>query len=474
MDPHTFLNNKKIVIMGLGLYGGGVASAKFCIAHGAHVTVTDLQSEETLSPSLRLFSKEESSVVTFVLGQHRETDFEQADIVIVNPAVPRENKFLKIAKESGAQLENDASLFMRFSTTTTIGVTGTRGKTTTTNWVAQLLSQVLRTQIEPIGNSSNNPLLTQLETEKETPVHIAELSSWQLELLPQSSTAPHISIITNIYPDHLNRYDNIEHYAEAKTLIFTKQNKNDFLILNYDNEWRKFILGKKPHSHTFFFSKEALPEEVSGICIKNEAVIIQENGEEKILFIIENFEKKWGSHNLENLLAALLAIHLFDPTITITPAHIQKLTEIPFRQQTIYEKDSLQIINDTTATSPDGLIAAIKRFNSPQTTFIAGGTRKDTAFDDVAKYLSDIVPERLVLLSGSATSDLLESLSQTGYETSNIRIFDDLESCVKHSLEKTKNQGKIVFSPGSASFEKFNNEFHRGEVFNQIISSLLD
>ncbi|MCK5026871.1 MAG: UDP-N-acetylmuramoyl-L-alanine--D-glutamate ligase [Candidatus Pacebacteria bacterium] len=485
MDPKKNFKNKNVVVMGLGLFGGGIASARFCLKYGANVIVTDLQSKEKLSFSLSSFTNEEKECITFILGGHQEKDFEQADIVIVNPAVPRKNKFLKIAKEHGASFENDASLFMRFCKNPVVAITGTRGKTTTTNWIAQLLTLTIG-ETKPIGNTPNNPLLNALSFKeqmrevgppslKREYVHIAELSSWQLELLPQSKKAPHIAVITNIYPDHLNRYDNIEHYASAKANIFTHQTKNDFLILNYDNDWHDFILNKKPLSSLFFFSKKSLPEKLNGIYIKNGIAVIRKNGKEIPLVSLEDFEEKWGTHNTENILASLLAIYLFDPAIKITGTHITKLSGIPFRQQTIYKSDTLQVVNDTTATSPDGFIAAVDRFNGDNTIFIAGGTRKDISFEKAAKHvLQHIPPERLILLSGSATDDFLESLKGVKYDTSDIHIFDELEDCVSCALSKIKEtRGKIIFSPASASFEKFNNEFHRGKVFNEIISRLV-
>jgi UDP-N-acetylmuramoylalanine--D-glutamate ligase len=252
MSPKKYLKDKKVIVLGLGVFGGGVASAKFCFKHGAQVLVTDLRDAKTLAGSLKQFTKKELGHITFVLEEHRENDFTQADIIIVNPGVPNTSPFLKVAHEHGAIFENDASLFFRFAQLPTIGVTGTRGKTTTVNWIAQLLSHTYG-HMEPIGNSSNNPLLTELDAEmKEVrplslkkQLHVAELSSWQLELLPQSGKAPHVTVITNIYPDHLNRYNGIEDYAAAKANIFKDQTSHDSLVLNYDNPWRDFFLEKK-------------------------------------------------------------------------------------------------------------------------------------------------------------------------------------------------------------------------------------
>jgi UDP-N-acetylmuramoylalanine--D-glutamate ligase len=467
MIPREYLQNKNIVVMGLGVFGGGVASAKFCAKHGAKVLVTDLRDETTLAESLKQFTKKERDMITFVLGEHRGDDFKNADVVIVNPGVPNTSPYLKLAKEHGAVFENDASLFFRFSTLPTIGVTGTRGKTTTVNWITQLLFPHLGT-MEPIGNSSNNPLLNELSKERTKSLHVAELSSWQLEILPQSKRAPHIAIITNIYPDHLNRYRGIKDYADAKANIFKHQTKNDFLILNHASDWRDFYLGKKPKGHVYFFSLKKLPKRIDGIFLDGTSVIFQEHGIQITLLTISGFEKKWGSHNTANLLAALLAIRLYDPKIKITQKQLKGLNEIPYRQQTTFQNKTLRVINDSTATSPDGLIAAIKRFHGKDTVFIAGGTRKDVSFDDAARALKKYAPaHNLVLLSGSATNDLLTSLKKVSYQLTHITTCDTLDECVAEAL--TKKPRILVFSPGAASFEKFKNEFDRGEQFNAIV-----
>lgn len=480
MSPKEFLKGKKVVVMGLGVFGGGVASAKFCVKHGASVTVTDLRDATALAGSLKSFTAKEKAGITFVLGEHRESDFKNADTIIVNPGVPNTSPYLKIAGDHSATLENDTSLFFRFSTIPTIAVTGTRGKTTTTNWIAQLLSYAYG-PIKPIGNSSNNPLLNELSKEKTCEVqprtlkkpHVAELSSWQLELLPQSSRAPHIAVITNIYPDHLNRYNSIEDYAAAKVNIFKHQTKDDFLILNYDNPWRNFFMDKERHAQTYFFSTKKLPKKVNGIFFSGSGAIFQKNGIQKKMVLLKDFEKRWGRHNLENILAAILAVHLFDPKLRISQKMLGLLTEIPFRQQTTYKDKHLRIINDSTSTSPDALISAVNRFKGADTVYIAGGTSKNLPFNRAAQSLKKNVPAKnLILLSGSATNDLIFALEKADYPIKNTRTFDTLQECVNSALaQKVSGTKTIVFSPGAASFEKFKNEFDRGNQFSIIVQN---
>ena len=168
----------------------------------------------------------------------------------------------------------------------------------------------------------------------------------------------------------------------------------------------------------------------------------------------------------------MLTIHLFNPTIRITQKQLTQLDEIPFRQETVYKNSRIRIINDSTSTSPNELIAAIDRFKGPQTIFIAGGTRKDVSFDKAARSVKKhIHPKNLIVLSGSATDDLLTSLQKINYPNESITIFDTLQECIDEAL--ARNPKILVFSPGAASFEKFNNEFDRGEQFTTLIKKAL-
>jgi len=461
--------------MGLGVHGGGIASAKWLLQNKAKVTVTDLRSENELKESINQFTPAEIQKITFTLGKHQNTDFIQNDIIIVNPAIPQESKYLKLARENKKEIQNDASLFFYFVKNQIIGVTGTRGKTTCTNWIAQLLSSKY-SDVSPSGNNPDNAFLKEIMRIKSSKPVVAELSSWQLELLPASKKAPHIAIITNIYPDHLNRHEDMNAYANAKANIFKYQTKNDVLILNHDDKWSDFFLQKKPNAKLYFISKNALPENKNGLYMKNGSLIFRENNIDKKILSIPNFEKDWGRHNLENLLFSTLAVLVYDPSIVINKELISTLSGVRFRQETVYQDTSTTFINDTTATSPDALISAIERFAAPNTLFIVGGTDKKLTFAECARIIkSRLTPKHVVFLSGSATDKLLFELQKISFfDDDKPVIYDSLQECITKSYKsKGKTKGTIVFSPGASSFEKFNNEFHRGIMFEKYISEVV-
>lgn len=442
--------NKKVLIAGLGALGGGIAATKWFVKHGAKVTVTDLKTRKKLSSSIKLLGRAARGV-RFVLGRHRAEDFKRNEIIIVNPGVPRTSKYLKIAKRAEAQFENEASIFFRFCKNPIVGVTGTRGKTTTANWIHHLLKRKYPRAVLT-GNSSDNPMLAALDKlDCKNPV-VVELSSWHLELLPKSGKSPHVAVITNLYPDHLNRYRNMKSYALAKTNIFLNQSENDFLLLNKNNSWTKFFLKLRPKVKIVYFPAA-------------------------LGLNLERFKKTHGEHNFYNLNVAVLVAHHFGLTSGEIKKALKTLPQIEFRQEVVGKRKNLEIVNDSTATTPEATIAALERFGrSGKLTLIAGGTDKKLDFSGWARAVKKYVkPANLYLLNGTATKKMLETLKKTGYfKKIKPQIFEALPSlikAIKANLEPiTYNLSTIIlFSPGATSFEKFQNEFDRGRRFNHLV-----
>lgn len=434
---------QKVLVMGLGLLGGGIATTKWFVKHGAKVTVTDLKTKKELAVSIKSLGAT-AKKIKFVLGRHREKDFRENKIIVVNPAVPRESKFLKIARKNGAQIENEASIFFRFCENTIIAVTGTRGKTTSVNWIHHFLKTKYPRAVLT-GNSSENPMLKALDfLDGKSPV-VVELSSWHLEILPKAKKSPHIAVITNIYPDHLNRYRGLKDYASAKANIFKYQTKNDFLILNKSNKWTEFFLLRKPKSKILYFPA-------------------------KFNLNKKTFIQKYGSHNFENLSAAVWAAELAGvPRLKIKKS-INSLPQVKFREEIIFENRRFKVINDSTATSPDATIAALKRFNlrKNEIILIAGGTDKNLEFSAWARLVKKYIkPGNLFLLNGSATKKMVFALQESNFfRNSKPKLFEDLPTLLKQVKIQLPFVNLILFSPGAASFEKFKNEFDRGEKFN--------
>jgi UDP-N-acetylmuramoylalanine--D-glutamate ligase len=279
---------------------------------------------------------------------------------------------------------------------------------------------------------------------------VVEVPSFQLELVSgMKMRAPKATIITNLYQDHLNRHGTMEGYAKAKANIFANQTEEDYLILNKDNEWTEYFLGLKPRT-------KVLMIEDNEIWSKDE---------------LARFALEWGEHNVKNLLFASLAANALGVTPESIKENVKSLPSIKFRQEKVYESDNLTIWNDTAATSPEATIAAVARFASLGTILLTGGTDRNLEYSNWGRIIDQNLPqEKVVFLSGSATEKMKQVLSWEKYQE-----FDTLEECVDCALNlagefECRN---ILFSPSAKSFEKFKNEFDRGEKFNALIKQKL-
>jgi UDP-N-acetylmuramoylalanine--D-glutamate ligase len=367
------------------------------------------------------------------------------------------------------QIEDELTLFCKFAPTKNIiAVSGTRGKTTTTNWITHFLK--LKFDIVNLGNSPENSLIGKMNQLKKKKFVVIECPSCLLEQSFRVKFAPKIAVITNIYQDHLNRYSGkMKEYALIKANIFLNQKKNDILILNYDNKWREFFLKLKPKSKILFFSLKKLPNHLNGIFVEKNNVIIR-NKKEKYIFNCSEFIEKWGKHNLENILISILISDIYHISKEKILGLIKNIPSIKFRQEIVFKKKNLEIYNDTASTSPEAGISAIKRFhNRDNLILITGGTDKDLEYTEWAKIVKKYLKKQnVVFLKGSGTEKMKKKLKWR-----NILEFNNLKECFKKALEISKNKNSVIlFSPSSKSFEKFKNEFDRGEQFNELVGGL--
>jgi len=475
-EINKFIRGKKVLVVGLGILGGGVSTCLWLLKHKAKLTITDLKQKKDLEKSLKKIRRY-SNKIKLIFGKHNKKDFKNNDIIILNQGVPvKNNPYLKIASRANKLIENEMSLFFRFNKNPVIGITGSWGKTTTTNWIGHLMRGKYNDVIAG-GNTPDNPVLSFLDKLKPNIPVVLEIPSCELELLEVNYKAPKIAIIINLYRDHLNRHGNMRNYAHAKARIFQNQKDTDYLILNYDNKWTKFFLSLKPQSKVYFISHYPLPENKNGIYSKKGKIYFQENQKKKLILNASKFSKYWGEHNLDNLIIAILAVKLFGLTFAQIKKQIASLPQVKFRQEIIFQNKKLLVINDSSATSPDATIAALKRFkqhNNSNLILITGGTDKNLKYDELAKRIKkDILPKNLVILNGSASKKLVKELNKIKY-SNNYFVFESLEECFCYSLYsiKQKKRNIILFSSAATSFEKFKNEFDRAEQFNELIKRL--
>jgi UDP-N-acetylmuramoylalanine--D-glutamate ligase len=442
------LKDKKVLLVGLGILGGGLATAKWLLEKEADLSITDLKTEEELKDSIEELKGFE---IKYTLGEHKEEDLKDLDFVVLNPDVPFDSPFVEEIKKRDIPIENELTLFSKeLPTKNFVAITGTRGKTTTVNWTGFLMNEILGNTVIA-GNSPKEPFLNSLKKINKDSFVVAEVPSFQLEVI-EENLHPKVSVITNIYRDHINRHYDEENYARIKGNIFRGQGESDFVVLNKENKW------------TDKFLKE-LASASSGVAKGNKPEVIMFPDEGLLPELPEDF----GEHNKQNLMIAMSVLKIFGGDLSKVPDLISKLPQIKFRQEVIYEDENLKVINDTTSTSPEAAIAAVERFKGDDLILLTGGTDKGLHYESLSKYLNEnISNERLVLLSGSATEKMKEHL-----KFENLNEFDTLEECLQYA-KYLKGKKTIVFSPGSKSFEKFNNEMHRGDEFNRLFKEVFN
>lgn len=468
---------KKITVMGLGVHGGGVGVAKFLAKAGANVLVTDLKSEQELQDSVRALK---GLPIQCVLGQHRNEDFSRVDMVIKNPAVPENAKPLQIARENKVPIETDIGIFFELCPALIIGITGTRGKSTTSTLVYEILKLVNKNVI--LAGNIKVSVLDQLSQLKKEGIAVLELSSWQLEGLPTHKKSPHIAVMTNIMPDHLNRYKNMQAYIDAKKNIFRFQNKHDCLVINYDDKVLR-ELAQEASSQVYFYGVDTIPpfprggEEKSdlphkearcGAWLKNEKIVFGEAGEE-IMNISD--VKLLGRHNLSNVLAAVTVAKIRSVSPQSIYSATSKFLGLEDRLQYISTLKGVQYINDTTSTIPEATIAALRSFSDQSIVLIAGGTDKDLEYAHIAdSIIASPHIKKILLLPGTATEKLDRELKNRNYEK--ITYVDNMEQAVLQASFVAQEGDVVLMSPGAASFGLFKNEFERGEKFKTCVVNL--
>ena len=433
--------DKNITVMGLGLLGRGVGVVKFLVGKGARVTVTDLKNERDLAPSVReiknfLKNKKGAHPIKFILEKHRLEDFRNVDMVFKAAGVPLDSPFIAEAKKNDIPVFMDDALFGREASCKIIGVTGTRGKTTTSNLIYEI-AETTGKKTYFAGNVRGMATLPLLDKVKKNDVAVLELSSWQLQGWRDLKISPEISVVTNIYPDHQNYYKNsMAKYVHDKEAIFANQTKNDFLVLNKNCAWCK-KMAKRARGKLVWFSANDVPR---GWNIK-------------IL----------GEHNLENIAAAVAVGKILGLPIAKIKKTVENFRGVSGRLEFVREVRGIKFYNDTTATMPEATIAALRALGEKNIILIAGGADKNLNFKNLAPVIKKYA-KAVVLLSGNATPKLQQQLLVTRYSLP-VTIANSMHEAVKIAQKFAVRGDVVLLSPSAASFGMFKNEFDRGDQF---------
>lgn len=460
---------KKITVMGLGTHGGGVGTSKFLAKAGAKVIATDLKNAEELKESVEALR---GLPIKFVLGQHRIEDFSSVDMVIKNPAVPSNSRYLAIAKEHKIPIETDIGIFFELCPAPILGVTGTRGKSTTASLIFNIIKSY-RNNVFLAGNIRISAL-EKLPRVKKDSLVILELSSWQLEELRTHQKSPRIAVVTNIFRDHMNRYQSMGEYVEAKKNIFRFQKKNDSLILNYDDLTVR-EMARETKGVIYFYGKNKaadLSERYrQGAWLKDDKIVFGEEAEE---ILSKSDIKLKGEHNVYNILAAVTVAKVNSISAKNIKDAVVNFSGLEGRLQLIKEVNGVEYINDTTSTTPEAAIAALKSFPDKKIILITGGTDKNLEYREMAAFLINHPNlKKTIFMPGNATDKLIQELKALSQETSRSTSHaESMEQAVGEARGIAQEGDIVLLSPAAASFGLFKNEFDRGEKFNLYVNQL--
>ncbi|OGE43230.1 UDP-N-acetylmuramoylalanine--D-glutamate ligase [Candidatus Daviesbacteria bacterium RIFCSPLOWO2_01_FULL_36_8] len=438
-----------VLIFGLGLNQGGVGSAKFFATQGANVRVTDLKSEEILKPSIDLLK--EFPKIEYSLGEHKNDDIDWADLIIKNPSVKSGNIYIEYAKSKGKKIETDMGIFFNLvDKSKIIGVTGTKGKSTTASLIYEAFKAGGKKTILA-GNIGKSVLDSIPLIQKDTLV-VLEISSFQLEGLSSHKVSPKYAVVTNIYPDHLNYYPGMLEYISAKRLITQFQTNDDYLFLNKDDVTLnnpKFITGLS--ANIIFYSKSDLPGDLPA----------GRQGFNPTLM---------GEHNLENMAAALKVVQIFGLDEKQILQALSDFKGVPFRMELIRTWNGVKIINDTTATTPDAAIAALKSFNE-KIILICGGMNKGMDYKKLGQTIDDHA-KAVYFLEGDIVDEIIENFGNQSVIKGRFNNFEELLLKLKDDLGGDLKEDIILFSPAGTSYNLFQNEFDRGRQFNKAVEKI--
>ncbi len=426
----SYFKGKKITVMGLGLLGRGIGVIKFLAEQGAVLTVTDLKTKEQLAPALKQLSKYKN--ITYVLGEHRLEDFNNKDLIIRAPNAPLDSIYLKEAEKNGIEVDQDASLFCKLapSGVKIVGITGTRGKSTVTHLLYEIL-KASKKQVWLAGNVRGTATLPLLKKVKAGDYVVMELDSWQLQSF--TTFSPHLAIFTTFMNDHQNYYKgSMERYFADKANIFTHQTKDDVLIAG--SQVVKMVKAQKPKGK---------------IIIPKQSLLA-------------------GKHREYNATLASTAAKELGIKDSVIKKVVKSFKGLPGRLEFIKDVKGIKYYNDTTATTPDAVMAAVHALKDykGRIVLIGGGTDKELDF----KRYGQIVPKylkELILFKGTATDKILAVLPSKFKKQ--VVLVENMTDAFKCATSLAEKGDLILLSPGAASFGIFKNEFDRGDQFVRLV-----
>lgn len=446
------MNYKSVLVIGMAR--SGIAAAPVLKSLGAKVILNDSKTEDKLEGLETLGMSD----YRFELGKKPDEFVDESDLIVVSPSVPLDLPYAEKAKQQGKEVIAEIELAYRLCKADTVAITGTNGKTTTTTLVGEIFKNFKRGTFV-VGNIGEPYIAHSLEA-KEGDVMVTEISSYQLEGI--SKFHAKAAVLLNITEDHMIRHKTMENYIAAKMRVFLNQTKEDYAVLNYDDETvrktEKSVTGR-----VFFFSRKT--ELTEGAFVRNGNIIFKLDGNETVVCKTDDIFIK-GPHNLENSLAAVALTMLSGVDAGTVAYTLNTFKGVEHRIETVCTKNGITYINDSKGTNPDSTVKAIETMTKP-TVLILGGYDKGGSFDSLFRAMTDKIKH--LILIGVTAEKIKETADRFGYKNYTVvkGTFEDGVNAAKDVAESGYN---VLLSPACASFDMFKDYEERGRVFKDIVN----
>jgi len=461
------LKDKQILVVGLGRTG--LAAARFLNQQGARVLVADTADETQLGDSVRMLRE---MGVALELGPHRISSFQDADFIVVSPGVCHTIEPIEHAKSRDIPLMGEVELASRFIKEPIVAVTGTNGKTTTTELVGQMLKNSGISVF--VGGNIGNPLIEYVGSGQKKQIVVAEISSFQLDTI--DSFRPKVSVLLNITADHLDRYPDFEAYADSKIRVFNNQQTDDVAVLNGSDPLIRTKTKGIKSQRLFFPSIEANEQ---GAILNGKKIILNLNKLKKICPEIQIPNSKiqnqvhldiakihlQGRHNFENACAASLAALAAGATLEGIQKTLDHFKGLAHRLEHVATINGVRYYNDSKATNVDGVLSALDCFSKP-VLLLMGGRDKGSNFHVLQDRIRKHAKELIVM--GEAAEPIRSALGQS----TPTKVAASMEDAVTTAYQDADPGDIVLLSPGCASFDWYSSYAERGDDFRRAVKEI--
>ncbi len=452
---------RRVTIIGLGKGRTTAGLARFLVRKGANVTIADPKPREDLVDGIARLG-DVAEQVTLILGPSTdETALAEPDFVFVIPGIrPRSPTILR-ALSRGVPVLTEMALFFRLCPATIVGITGTKGKTTTTTLVDRVLSQGSRRVV--VGGNIGTAVIQEVDNLRREDIVVLELSSFQLETLGHS---PQVAVVTNVLEDHIDHHGTRDAYIAAKKNIVAWQGPRDIAVLNLDDP-STVALHTGAASEVRGFSLSLVPKRGAHLDQNGNLVLV--SGDRRTVLCKASELRVPGRHNVANALAAAIVADAFDIPADVIGRILREFEGVPRRLETVAEKDGVLWVNDSAATTPAATMSALAAYDRPAIA-ILGGVSKGADFGELARVL--VLRARGAVLMGRAADEIASAIAAADKKGAvEVRRAATLDEAVANAREMARPGDVVLLSPANASFDMFSSADERGEKFAAIVRS---